>query len=283
MILVRFYGFEVPMELAAGFDRNFKSTALAVHEVSWLRLLFTAKRCRCIDVHQGIEKMQRAGEAMTLVHESVGSMSNRLAVLESAVTQIADMAKIIESISSQTNLLALNATIEAARAGEAGKGFAVVAGEVKLLSGQTAKATDQIRERIATLADETGAIRQAIRRSIETVEVGQGAVGAAEQQMSGVGSRMGQVGTDVSKLASALADQRPVTDQIAKSTTEIANKAQKVRSEIDGVIKQLNKAETDAWIVAESFDPASIDTTNCSARKPSSRSGSANSRGRWLD
>jgi hypothetical protein len=28
MILVRFYGFEVPTELAAGSDRNFKSTAL---------------------------------------------------------------------------------------------------------------------------------------------------------------------------------------------------------------------------------------------------------------
>jgi Methyl-accepting chemotaxis protein (MCP) signalling domain len=212
------------------------------------------------EVHQGVERMQGAGEAMGLINESVRSMNDRLTVLESAVVQIADMAKMIESISSQTNLLALNATIEAARAGEAGRGFAVVAGEVKSLSGQTARATEQIRERIATLTAETSSIRQAIRRSTDTVASGEDAVKAAQLQMAQIGDQMGHVSIQVSELATGLANQQPVTDQIAKSTARIADKAQKVRGEIDGVIDRLTKAETAAWGATQSFDAAKIES-----------------------
>jgi hypothetical protein len=235
-------------ELARTIADISKSSAEVAEEMTAMRR----------EVDQGVEKMHGAGEAMSLINLSVRSMNDRLTVLESAVVQIADMAKMIESISSQTNLLALNATIEAARAGEAGRGFAVVAGEVKSLSGQTAKATEQIRERIATLTAETSSIRQAIRRSTDTVASGEAAVKAAERQMVDIGDQMSHVSTHMSALATGLTDQRPVTDQIAKSTARIAEKAQKVRGEIDGVIDRLTKAETAAWGAVQSFDAAKV-------------------------
>ncbi|MCH5196904.1 MAG: HAMP domain-containing protein [Oscillospiraceae bacterium] len=94
-----------------------------------------------------------AEESMKIVNEGNEKMTKMLEAMNeisNTSSEIANIIKTIQDISSQTNILSLNASIEAARAGAAGKGFAVVAGEVGNLANMTAEAAKSTTTLIET-------------------------------------------------------------------------------------------------------------------------------------
>lgn len=156
---------------------------------------------------------QAAGVASSAV-KMAETANASVAKLGGSSAEIGQVIKVITSIAQQTNLLALNATIEAARAGESGKGFAVVANEVKELAKETAKATEDIGQRIEAIQTDT-------RCAVEAI-----------QQISGV---IGQVNDISNAIASAVEEQTVTTNEIARSIAEAAEGSRDIAENIHTV------------------------------------------------
>jgi len=156
--------------------------------------------------------------------------------LAGATQKIGEVVDLIRAIAGQTNLLALNATIEAARAGEAGKGFAVVASEVKLLAGQTAKATEEITGQIEAIQSSTQYAAAAIER-----------VGQTINEISGIAAN----------VTVAVERQGAATAGIAHSVEKAVSGAQDVAGNIAGV----DKAAAETSRVAETVLATSRELT----------------------
>ena len=163
------------------------------------------------EIARSSNESARVAKAAVIVAESTNATMGKLG--ESSV-QIGKVVKVITSIAQQTNLLALNATIEAARAGEAGKGFAVVAKEVKELAKETAKATEDIGQKIEAIQSDTKDAVQAIR------------------EISGI---INQINDISNNIASALEEQTVTTNEISRNVNEAAKGSGEISTNISGV------------------------------------------------
>ncbi|QCK86786.1 hypothetical protein E8L99_13990 [Phreatobacter aquaticus] len=148
--------------------------------------------------------------------------------LRSSSAEIDEVVGLIAKIARQTNLLALNATIEAARAGELGKGFAVVATEVKMLSQETQRATDEIARRIGKLqADSQASIVavQDIAGAVEAIRpVFEQVAGAVDQQIETIGD-LSQSATETSRFIETVSTGASAIDAAAHEAEETSHAA----------------------------------------------------------
>jgi methyl-accepting chemotaxis protein len=165
-----------------------------------------------------------AEDALEQAHARSRSALASVEDLTASISAIERVVRTIATIAAQTNLLALNATIEAARAGPAGAGFRVVASEVKALSQQTQRATEdivlsvkRIRERALSNMTEVldidravvgldgvfKAVRTAVVSQVaQTRDIGIGAeqVAALAKSVQSSADRMGTIGINAKTM-----------------------------------------------------------------------------------
>lgn len=153
--------------------------------------------------------------------------------LQHTSQEIGEVVQLITDIAEQTNLLALNATIEAARAGDAGKGFAVVANEVKSLAAQTAKATDEIAEKINSIRDASG-------RSAESI--------------SKIGAVISDIDQYITAIVAAIEEQNSVTSEIARNVEFVSQSSGRVSESVQNIQTQSSEVSHSSQSVNDNAD-----------------------------
>ena len=224
-------------------DSHAQTTSAAVEELDSSIRTINQLAASSSGLTECVSETAAAREAAAEARREVGQIGDafetinaRIGGLENASRQIAEIVDTISQIADQTNLLALNATIEAARAGEAGKGFAVVAGEVKALSGQTAKATEDIRNRINALQGEVRAISGAVAQSPASVEAVANAAETVEARVEAGDRKVRESEGHVSEIARLMDEQSGATTELAQSVSGVAQGATRARERTDNVV-----------------------------------------------
>lgn len=156
--------------------------------------------------HDLAETVSSLHDAAEIANRAVED-SDLLADHSQSIQKILSM---IKAIAEQTNILALNASIEAARAGDAGRGFAVVASEIKELAGKTARATDEVGDRL-------GGIREVAKTATSTNRQMLGTFDTIRASADRLNAIMEEQSSNVTRIAACVDE----TATSAESSTEV--------------------------------------------------------------
>ena len=226
---------------------NADQSALATDASRQVRLSVDTAETSTIQVNSSAKDILiNSKEVATVVASAVElgqSTDVNVRQLAESSLDIGNVIKVITSIAEQTNLLALNATIEAARAGDAGKGFAVVANEVKDLAKETARATEEIEQRIVCIqADTETAVKSigSINEIVQHVSEIQASVATAVEDQATTTSEIASHIVEVSQGNNRIGDV--INDISTRSSENLASAGDitKAAAQMDGLAVKLN-------------------------------------------
>jgi methyl-accepting chemotaxis protein len=143
--------------------KNVQQSAAVSHEVS------SGVKSQA---ENGSGVVSQAIEALAEIQRSVERSAASITRLSANSSRIEGIIEVINEVTKRTNLLALNASIIAAQAGEYGRSFGVVADEIRNLSLQTGRSTEEITSIIEEIMGDSRAAADSIIHTKNNVHRG---------------------------------------------------------------------------------------------------------------
>lgn len=208
-------------------------------------------------VDESMDMINQMRDSAKTIGETNGHVAESMSQLQEKAREVGQITQVIFEISSQTNLLALNASIESARAGEAGRGFAVVADQIRALSEQTRKSTEQIAgivEDLNTNAQDAvnivGVSIEAMNQQNEMIEHAAGGFMAIRDNVDTLTQRIEDIDSKIENLVQSndtiiesISQLSATSQEVSASATEAETRSQQNQSEAQEAKQLLNKVQ----------------------------------------
>lgn len=191
-------------------------------------------------VTEGAGKVQFMNGQMKELNRKMDAIAEAIIRLNDENKEIVRILTTLDEITSRTNLLSLNASIEAARAGEQGKGFAVVALEIRNLSENSSKFTEQIHTILDGIQERTQCV-------MEEINIGQKFVSECSKEMENV---------DVS--FQMISDN---TGQVLIQSREIEDKAKNLENLLGQTLADVNRISDNVAVTSSAMEDISDSIT----------------------
>jgi methyl-accepting chemotaxis protein len=197
-------------------------------------------RSIAVITQKGKEKLYQVTDLKHVAVEGEQKIENTESLLVGITEQLDNVysfIEIINSIAEQTSILSMNAAIESAHAGEAGKGFAVVADEIQKLAESTSEnaqlITTTLTEIISNVQNARNSSQFATRAFVSTTNVIDELIATLHEIVEAI--------DEIDSKSAILTDN---SSTVAKSTSELSTKTDKLDSLRQTVINEIHRMDT---------------------------------------
>jgi methyl-accepting chemotaxis protein len=216
------------------FAENLEQSTSAIDDSVKIAQRYTKKVIH--NAGRGMELVARNREKIQVIERVVQDFHGTTRTL---LQLGADIAKILDYIgdhTQQTNLLALNAAIIASQGGTGdgqAKGFSVVADEIKRLSEQTARSTQEIQQIIGTLQAEIRKAYQQVELGLDAVRDGAVSVAQSQEALQAILESASETDSVVESILSETIQQAGQASLIHEANRNIHTQVETIRSVIE--------------------------------------------------